>query len=545
MPEFRGPDWRRFVRTHVRLPQMARHREERVLAELADHLEDVYRDARSRGTGEDEARARAERRLGDPDLAIRELLDGDPSRLRTALHHRADQTEATLRDGGGGWVPVADLLRDLRQSLRTLSRRPAFTAAAVLTMALGIGANTAVFSVLNSVVLAPLPYDEPDQLVRLYSASQATPEDRQFLTGPDILDITDEVEAFASVGILYTYREIGRDLTTGGQPQRVRVLQVGAGYFDTYRVTPLLGRVFTPDEERADVRRVILSHSLWSAYAGRDPDVVGQTLRLDGEAYEVIGVMRPTFRDVTVGEVTAWVPEDIERARNQNRGNHYLSAIARLHPQVTVAQAQAQVDAVMTRLARDFPDTNETKLTRVIPLHDDVVGGSAVAVYVLMGAAGLVLLIACLNVGNLFLVRAITQGRDSAIRAALGAARSRVMGQRLLECVLVAGFGGVIGAVVAHWGVRFLLAVSPSRWRVPRTWVSTPGYSPSPSSSPRAPACSSVSARPTARHGRTRAWPCTTALAGRRLGVVAVTRAPRSSWPRWPLRSCCWSAPAC
>jgi predicted lysophospholipase L1 biosynthesis ABC-type transport system permease subunit len=165
------------------------------------------------------------------------------------------------------------------------------------------------------------------------------------------------------------------------------------------------------------------------------------------------------------------------------------------------------------------------------------VGGSAVAVYVLMGAAGLVLLIACLNVGNLFLVRAITQGRDSAIRAALGAARSRVMGQRLLECVLVAGFGGVIGAVVAHWGVRFLLAVSPESLARAEDVGFDTGLLAFAVVLTRAPACSSVSARPTARHGRTRAWPCTTALAGRRLGVVAVTRAPRSSWPRWPLRS--------
>lgn len=432
-----------------------------MLAELADHLEDVYHDALLQGASEDEARARTEDRLGNPDLATRELIGGDPSRFRTAVRRRSDQTEAMLRDRGGWWIPVTDLLRDLRQSLKTLGRRPGFTTVAVLTLALGIGANTAVFSVLNSVVLAPLPYEEPDQLVRLYSASREAPEERQFLSGPDILDIQDEVDGFASVGILYTYREIGRDLTTGGQPQRLRVLQVGAGYFDTYRVTPLLGRLFGRDEERADVRRVILSHSLWSAYVGRDQDIVGQTIRLDGEPYEVIGVMRPTFRDVTVGDVAAWVPEDIERARSNNRGNHYLSAVARLQPEVSVAQAQSQVDAVMTRLAREFPDTNETKITRVIPLHEDVVGGSTWTVYVLMGAAGLVLLIACLNVGNLFLVRAITQRRDSAIRAALGAARSRVVGQRLMESVLVAGFGGVIGAVVAHWGVRFLLAVSP------------------------------------------------------------------------------------
>jgi hypothetical protein len=208
-----------------------------------------------------------------------------------------------------------------------------------------------VFSVLKSVVLAPLPYDEPEQLVRLYHGETADPDQHQFLSGPDILDIREEVDAFETVGIHYTYREIGRDLTTGGQPTRLRVLRIDAAYFPTYRATPLLGRVFRRTEERADTRRVVVSHQLWSTALGQNSDIVGTTVELDSEAYEVTGVMRATFRDMTTAEIAAWIPEDLERARDNNRGNHYLSAVARLGTGVSVTQAQAEVDTVMARIA--------------------------------------------------------------------------------------------------------------------------------------------------------------------------------------------------
>ena len=359
-------------------------------------------------------------------------------------------------------TPMRNFLTDARYVLRTLRKQPGFALVAILTLALGIGANTAVFSVLNSVILAPLPYDEPDELVRLYTSYEESPQNVGFHSGWDLVDVRNEVDAFSSIGILYTYREVGRDLTTDGAPQRIHVLRVSAEYFETYRATPLLGRTFTREEEHRDVRRVILSHRLWTAYAGQDPDIVGKNLQLDGEAYEVIGVMRPTFMDVVAGNVGAWVPQHLEPGTGGNsRGNHYLSAVARLAPGVSVAQAQAEVDVVMSRLQQEFTNTNEGRIMRVIPLHADVVGESTAAVYILMGAAGLVLLIACLNVANLFLARSVAQTKETAIRTALGAARSRVMGQRFTESILVAAGGGLVGSLVAFWGVKLLLAVSP------------------------------------------------------------------------------------
>jgi len=353
-------------------------------------------------------------------------------------------------------------MADARYVLRTFRKETGFTLVAVLTLALGIGANTAVFSVLNSVILAPLPYSESDGLVRLYTAYRQNPsQSTSFSTGPDLVEIRDQVDAFSSVAMMYTYREIGLDLTTDGAPQRIRALRVNAEYFETYGATPLLGRWFTRDEERDYVLRVVLSNHLWNAYANGDPDVIGRSVDLNGAAYEVIGVMRATFADVVAGPVDAWIPQHLEVGTGgNNRNNHYLTAVARLSTGVSVTEAQAQVNVVMSRLESEYRN-NENRTMRVIPLHEDIVRESKAPLYVLMGAAGLVLLIACINVANLFLARSVARTRETAIRTALGAAWARVLGQQLTESVLLAALGGLIGSIVAYWGVQLLLAVSP------------------------------------------------------------------------------------
>lgn len=383
-------------------------------------------------------------------------------RALVAVHRRERRRLHAIHHTPTGTSPMQHFLSDARLTMRLLRQQPAFAAVAILTLAVGIGANTAVFSVLNSVVLSPLPYDEPQQLVRLYTAPANASERREYLTGLDILDVRDQVQAFSSLGIHYTYRERGADLTTAsGESQRIRVMPVSFDYFATLRATPLHGRTFTRDEERAATRRAILSHSLWRAVTGGNPGVIGRSIELDGERYEVIGVMRPTFRDATAADVAVWIPANLGRAEPNDRDNHYLSAIARLRRGVSIAQAQAQVDALMQRLAAEYPDTNRDRVLRVIPLREDVVGDSAATVYVLMGAAGLVLLIACLNVANLFVARAIAQSRATAVRTALGAARGRLISHRLTESLIVAALGGAAGTLVAWWGVHMLLAVSP------------------------------------------------------------------------------------
>lgn len=357
---------------------------------------------------------------------------------------------------------MRSIVHDVRFALRTLRKQPGFTAIAVLTLALGIGANTAVFSVLNSVVLSPLPYAEPQQLVRLYDATLEEPGLRNFLTVPDVVDVREDVRAFSSVGINYTYEAVGGDLSSDdGVTRRIRLMPVSADYFATLRATPLLGRSFTRDEELPDIPRVVLSHGLWRQVSGADSAIIGRTVRIDGVAMEVIGVMRPTFLDVVAGEVDAWTAQNTAAGGYNNRDNHYVSAIARLAPGTSIAQAQSEVDALMRRLGEQFPNTNDTRRIRVLPLHEDVVGESTSAIYILVGAAGLVLLMACLNVANLFIASAVTRAQETAVRTALGAARHRLVALRLTESVLVAAMGGAIGSVLASIGVRGLLSVSP------------------------------------------------------------------------------------
>jgi putative ABC transport system permease protein len=351
---------------------------------------------------------------------------------------------------------------DLRQALRTLSKQPGFLAVAVLTLALGIGANTAVFSVLNSVILNPLPYPESDRLVRIYNSWDGSPDfSHNYLSGFDFPRLRDGVAGFENAGVMYTYRETGRDLTGDGNPQRVTALPVSSGYFETYRVSPMFGRTFTREEESNDARLAILSHRLWRSNTNEDPDVLGKTITLDGAAHTVIGVMRPSFLDVIGGDVDLWVPQDLQDGNRNTRGNHYLTGIARMAPGITVAQAQAQADAVQGQLAEEFPGSYDQQHVVLVPLFEDVVGSTSTTLYVLWGAAGLVLLIACVNVANLSLARSVGRTKEMAIRTALGSGRARLVAQLLTESVVVATAGGVAGSFLAYWGVKTLLAISP------------------------------------------------------------------------------------
>lgn len=393
------------------------------------------------------------------------LLDS----LRPKPHEPHAMTETTRSFTGRG------MGSDLRSAFRAARREPAFAAVTVLTLALGIGATTAVFTVLNSVVLRPLPFEHPDRLVRIYQGfvSQAGEEDQQafgYMTAPDFLDIRDGLADVRAVAALYDYREHGVTLTGFGAPQRLTVLPVSAGFFEVYGVNPVLGRTFSRNDEDVSSRSVVVSSRLWYALWDGDPDAIGARVELDGVGWDVIGVMPESFRATVGGDVDLWVPQDLHTAEFvspitstnwNNRGNSYLSVIARLADGVPLARAQAQLSTLMRGLAEQYPGTNERRIARMVPLYDDVVGNSRTMLAVLMGAAGLVLLLACVNVATVYVARNLARERELAVRAALGSSRARLVQTLLAESVLVAIAGGAMGLALAYWGVKALVGLMP------------------------------------------------------------------------------------
>jgi len=360
-------------------------------------------------------------------------------------------------------LPVLEsLIRDIRFALRMYCKNPGFTAVAVLTLAFGIGANTAVFSVLNRVVLNPLQYDEPNRLVRLYQDHQESVITGGWVAGAAFLDYREMAEGLESVTAMYNYQEYGFTLTAGERPRRVTMLPVSSDFFGAYRVRPHSGRFFSREEERSDARIIVLSHRLWNAYSGGDPEIIGQSILLDDEAFEVIGVTPPGFVDVIGGDVDLWIPLELQdQNATQNRGNHYLSVVGRLKEGWTLEEAQAQLLVLSASLGEEYPNTDEGYIARIVPLHDDVVGGAGSMLYLLLAAAGLVLLIACVNVANVSLARNLARERELAIRSALGSGRGRLLRMLLTESVTIAVVGGLAGLGLARWGVDALLALSP------------------------------------------------------------------------------------
>jgi putative ABC transport system permease protein len=354
--------------------------------------------------------------------------------------------------------------QDLKYAMRTLARSPGFTLVAVITLALGIGANTAIFSVVNGVLLTPLRYEEPDRLVRLFYRQH------WHVTAPAFIDYRDMIEGFESVAAIYNYREWGQTLTGRGPPRRVTALPISAEFFDVYGVLPIIGRTFHRDEERVSSRVVVLSHRLWTALSGGDPSFLGQSVILDGQTWTVIGIMPETFLDLVGGDVDLWVPQELRAGTHDSpvtstvwnqRDNHYLNVIARLGPGVSLEEAQAQLDALNANQAALNPDTDLRLEARVVPFYDEVIGSSNTMLYILLGAAALVLLIACVNVANLILSRNISRERELAIRTALGSGRPRLIRQLLTESLVIAVAGGTAGLILAYWGVKGLLTLSP------------------------------------------------------------------------------------
>ncbi len=369
---------------------------------------------------------------------------------------RFEQSKEECRSARGVGL-VEDILRDISYSVRVLLKNYAFTIVVILTLALGIGANTAIFSFANGILLRPLPYPQSDRLAVLDETALKRGIDSMSVSFPNVLDWREQNKVFEDIGVYYGTSRFS--LTGAGEPIEVRGTYISHGLLEILRVSPQLGRTFTANEDRPEEDTVvILGHDLWQRNFGGDPNIVGRKITLSNRARTVIGVMPRGFRFPEISEL--WVPLALT-TKEFTRTDHGLNAIARLKDGVSFTEAQAEMHNIAARIEQQNPVTNEGLGVKVTSLHENLSGDYREALLILLGVVGFVLLVACVNVANLMLARATARQKEFALRAALGAGRWRIMRQLLVESLLLAVVGGAVGFALSLWALHLLLTAIP------------------------------------------------------------------------------------
>ncbi len=441
-------DWRAFVRSRLSLPELTPEREARITREIAAQLEDFYRDAIARGASDAEADAHACAQINDWDRMARDLRLADRPHVRPRIEQLTNALGDLAPPKRGVFQMMADMLTDMRYGIRQMVKAPGFTIVAILTVAFGIGATSAIFSVVNGVVLRPMPYPDPDTLVRVF---EVVPQYGRFSVAPaSFLDWRQQNDVFERIA---TYNTTSETFAGSEGPERITMAVVSWDLFEVLRVSPALGRGFRPDEDVPKQNSVVvLSHGMWQRAFGGDRSVLGRSVTLNGAPTTIVGVMPEGFYFPN-RETEFWRP--IALPAKASRGAHFLSVIARLKPGVSIPQAGAAIKAIAERLARQYPDSSRDESAEIIRLHDLIVGPIRPMLMTLFAAVGVVVLIACANVANLLLVRASVREKEIAIRAAMGAGRRRLVLQMLSESLVLSVVGGACGLLLA-W-----LAITP------------------------------------------------------------------------------------
>ncbi len=445
------PDWKALVRARLGAIPLDPARAADIVDELAQHVAQHYADLKSAGCDDDDAMREALRALGDPARLAADLAKAD--RPRSTAPSPPESSSSAF----GG------LVRDAAYAVRLLRRAPGFAATALLTLALGIGANTAIFSVLNAVLLRPLPYADPDRLVLLGERGPTGfPNNVGYTT---FLDWRDRVRGFEQLTLIRSWNPT---LIVNGQAERVSGMRVAANFFHTLGVQPAIGRDFTPvDDTPAGSQVVILSDGVWRRTFAADPGIVGRPITMNGLPFTIIGVMPPSFEPLIserfYTRADMWAPVGYATSLAYAcRSCQHLKAIGRLKPGTTLEAARADADAIQASLRREHPTDYAPSAMALIPLEEALTGEIRPVLGVLMGAVGFVLLIACANVASLLLARIARRERDLALRAALGASRARIVRQLMVESGLLAITGGLLGLIVSFLTVPLLVHLAPT-----------------------------------------------------------------------------------